>query len=589
MVQNILINICQATPSSEFKSLLITTILVFTIIVLFQWFKITKLKKRLLNNKESHFQAAEEKFSLSTEQPSLIADITVQKNIVHKNIEHELDEQTRFLNNIIDNIPQSIFWKDLNSKYLGCNINFAEYLGLEKPSDIIGKSDKDVNPKHELVDTAGDREVIKLGKGYLNREQQRTTAGGIQKTFLISKVPLKDSKGSITGIVGMFTDITDRKLIKELLHQSQKMDSIGQLAGGVAHDFNNMLGGIIGASELLGLKLKESPELMIYINMIKESSKRAAELTLQLLEFSRKETASSNPMDVHDSIGRAIDILYRSIDKIIVIDQQLTAEHAIINGDLAQIQNAILNLALNARDAMPEGGTLTFSTRNINLSEESCEKYNYDTQPGPHIVIEIKDTGQGIPQEIIKHIFDPFFTTKETSKGTGLGLATVYTTIKNHHGIIEVISEPDSGSIFTLYLPVLESELDKKDETDQIISGNGTILVIDDEPIVRLVTAEILKDLGYQVVTANDGIEGVKKYQDNSIDLVLLDMIMPNMNGSDCFNKIKELDQEAKIIAISGFSRDIIMKELYENGLLDFITKPINRAVLSKAIDKSLK
>lgn len=396
-------------------------------------------------------------------------------------------------------------------------------------------------------------------------------------------------KGDTATLVIM-TDVTELKLIEEQLYQSQKMDSIGQLAGGVAHDFNNTLGGIIGASELLELKLKDRPDLLEFINLIKDSSNRASELTHQLLDFSRKEKICLNPMNMHDTVTKSVDILKRSIDKMIIIEQDLKANNPIIRGNVAQIQNAILNIALNARDAMPKGGTLTFKSHNKELSEQCCAKYNNKLTPGKYIIIEINDTGTGIPSEIREHIFEPFFTTKGSSKGTGLGLATVYKTIQNHNGLIDVISDEGIGTTFKLFLPTCHTDYDISENSDEVIQGRGTILLADDEPIVRAVTEQLLNEIGYDIISAKNGDEAVRKYNENidKIDLVILDMVMPEMNGPTCFNKIREINKDAKIIAISGFTREMVTDELLDKGLLGFIKKPINRIELSNVIAKSI-
>ena len=389
----------------------------------------------------------------------------------------------------------------------------------------------------------------------------------------------------------------DRKRIRtafeeseERLRQSEKMDSIGKLAGGIAHDFNNMLAAILGAAELIEIKLpSEDTGSHEMINLIKGAARRSAELTRNLLTFSRQQKTGSTLMDIHNIINDALAMLKLTLDKQIKLATKLEAETTSLIGDPSQIQNAILNLGINARDAMHEEGTLTISTKNIIFDQVYCSTSSFDLSPGKYIEIEVSDTGSGISKEIQKRIFEPFFTTKGHGNGTGLGLAAVYGSICMHGGAISVYSEPGTGTVFHIYLPMESDEkttLGSIDDNDLIPHGSGCILVIDDEEIIRTTAKMLLTNLGYKVILAVDGIDGVAQFKKHSdkINAVVLDMIMPKMNGSDTFREIRKIAPGAKVILASGFMRDHSVSDLKKEGVMGFIAKPYQRGELARLL-----
>jgi CheY-like chemotaxis protein len=369
------------------------------------------------------------------------------------------------------------------------------------------------------------------------------------------------------------------------------MDSLGQLTGGIAHDFNNMLGGILGYGQLLAAKLSDE-KLKLYAERIVETSKRATDLTSKLLTFSRKGRKISTPVDIHSCIGDATEILERSIDKKITIEKQLKADNSIIMGDPALFQNIILNLGMNSRDSMPQGGLISITTENILLNKELCSQNSFNLMPGCYIKITVEDNGAGIDEKHLEHVFEPFFTTKQQRKGTGLGLATVYGAVREHNGSITVESELNKGTKFEILLPVssIQTSPEKKPD-ERIICGSGLILIIDDEEIIRSMTTELLEDLGYEVVSANNGNEGVRLFSEyrDKIDLVILDMVMPEMNGEECFRKIMKLNPQAKVIICSGYVNGANIDSLKNEGVIDFIKKPFNPGIFSHIIYEALK
>jgi len=384
------------------------------------------------------------------------------------------------------------------------------------------------------------------------------------------------------------------QLNQERLRQSEKMDSIGQLAGGIAHDFNNMLAGILGAAELLQRRLpKEDTKNKQMVTLIKATAVRAAELTSQLLSFSRRNKLAVRSFDLLEIIRDTISLLERSLNKQVEIKTIHPDTEITVLCERSQLQSALLNLGINAGDAMGGKGTLTIKTQIVDFNQSYCDASPFDLNPGLHAEVSVRDTGGGIPPEISKHIFEPFFTTKEQGKGTGLGLAAVYGMVCNHHGAITVYSEIDVGTIFHLYIPMTTKESNNPIEPATTYPlGSGCILVVDDEEIIITTTKMTLNDMGYEVLTAANGEEAVAIFRTEHahINLIILDMIMPKMGGIDTFWALREIDPEAKIIIASGFSKDNSITELKDaGGLVDFIGKPYHRRDLEQIIAGSLQ
>ncbi len=419
----------------------------------------------------------------------------------------------------------------------------------------------------------------------------------IKKTGTIIEIsgsyaPIFDSPGNIVGIILVFRDITEKNKIAEQLHQAQKMDVVGQLAGGVAHDFNNMLSGIMGSAELLSYETADNPKLKRYIDLIIESAKRSANLTSQLLAFSRKVKTVSTPVNIHDLIRAAIDLLERSIDKKISIVTELNALNSFTIGDPGLLQNAILNLSINARDAMTDGGTLTISTADVILDSGLIKNNSFNLEAGPYIEIDVADTGSGIAKDIISRIFDPFFTTKPAGKGTGLGLSGVYGTVREHKGAVNVYSEPDRGTVFKIYLPQSNETSGAITQTPTLITkGTGCILVIDDELLIRNTAHGILMTAGYDVILAEDGITGTEIYsaEKERVSLVILDMIMPKISGKETFQRLREINPEVKVIFSSGFNNDGTVQDLLNSGARGFIQKPYQMSDFTRLVDQVIR
>jgi CheY-like chemotaxis protein len=363
------------------------------------------------------------------------------------------------------------------------------------------------------------------------------------------------------------------------------MESIGTLAGGIAHDFNNILGGILGYASLMKTKTTESHPFFNYIDVIEKGAIRASELTAQLLAFARGGKYDSKPVNLNRIVNETLKIIQETFDKSVVIRTRLFDDLPTVEADAGQMQQALMNLCINAADAMPDGGILTLETGIETIAEKST-RTEMEIAPGPCVVLSVSDTGSGMGKDTVQRIFEPFYTTKEQGKGTGLGLSMVYGVVKNHGGLVRVDSRPGKGTTFRIFLPISgepeEVELAMK---DGVKGGKELILVVDDEEPIRSIAKEILEEFGYRVLLAEDGQEaiGIYREQKEEIDLVILDMIMPNMGGRETFTKLKELDSNIKAVLSTGYSRDGKAQEILDEGMMGYIQKPYQvKALLSK-------
>ena len=385
-------------------------------------------------------------------------------------------------------------------------------------------------------------------------------------------------------------DAAEQKRLEERLRQTQKMEVIGQLAGGVAHDFNNMLTAILGSAELLERCVMENPTATKLLANIKKAASRSADLTGQLLAFSRKGQKKDVRVCIETTIHEVISLLERTIDKNITLETRLIAKNTDVTGDPSLLQNALLNLGVNARDAMPEGGVITFTTANVELDSSYCESSAFNITPGPYIEIAVSDAGTGITEENIQHVFEPFFTTKEVGKGTGLGLAAVYGTITDHLGCINIYSEPGIGTVFKIYLPLSGGKKTVAPSADELIRGSGGILLVDDEEILRDVGKSLLEELGYRVYLAEDGEQALEVYarDKKDISLVILDMLMPRMGGKETLVRLMDEYPDIRVLISSGFHQERTVDDLVKLGARGFLQKPYIKQELGKAVAEAL-
>jgi two-component system cell cycle sensor histidine kinase/response regulator CckA len=392
------------------------------------------------------------------------------------------------------------------------------------------------------------------------------------------------------SVVGFFSDVTEKQNMLEERRQAEKLSAIGQLAGGIAHDFNNQLTCISGLAELLHEDLEKMPEQRQFVVNILTAVQRSSKLTRQLLAFARKGKYEMRQVDIHELIEEVINLLKHSIDKRIVIEKRLLASPSCSQGDPAQLQNALLNLALNARDAMPDGGVIRFETDRL----KGKGIVDNDAGTAELIRVRITDTGHGMSPDVLAHTFEPFFTTKDPGKGTGMGLAAVYGTMKNHGGTVHLESEKGKGTTATLFLPA-ESCPSKQAEETSLYSvyssgSNYHVLLVDDEAMIRDLVRRMLEKASFQVATAADGEEALHylALHAEEVDLVILDMIMPRMDGRTTFRRMKEIVPDIKVLVASGYSMEETTQTILDEGVLGILQKPFQREELLSALDRVL-
>lgn len=417
-------------------------------------------------------------------------------------------------------------------------------------------------------------------------------AGGRLLWIDFSYKPIYDDNGNVAMVIPEWRDITDVRLMEEQLHHSQKMDAIGQLAGGVAHDFNNMLSAITGTAELLMHDDPGEEMRREYLEIILKAASRAADLTQKLLSFARKGKKASTAINVLQVLKDSVAILARTVDKRVTITVNNLAETYSIIGDNSQLQNVFINMGINACHAMPEGGNLTFTLRNTPLDAIFCAHSPFAIEPGNYLEIEIQDSGCGMSPEVRSRIFEPFFTTREPGKGTGLGLSAVYGTVQDHHGAITVYSEVGVGTSFHIYLPLAEDgeEVSAPAEAHPLPSS-GLALLIDDEDIIRITARAMLESLGFEVLTADGGEQGLEIFsaRHGDISFVILDMVMPVMGGREVFARLRAIDPRPPVIISSGFSKSEDLAQMQDGGMAGFIHKPFRLVDLSRAISNALR
>ena len=393
------------------------------------------------------------------------------------------------------------------------------------------------------------------------------------------------------AILSFVVDVTQEKSLRAQLLQAQKLEAIGTLAGGVAHDFNNLLQVVIGYSEVMLSRKQQSDRDYTDIQKICEAGKRGAELVKNLLTFSQKIEPRHVPVDLNHEILQIRDLLAHTIPKTIRIDLDLSDDLKKIYADPSQVGQIILNLAVNARDSMPDGGTLTISTTNSVISTDHSE-FSRGVKKGEYVLLTVSDTGHGIDDELIPHIFEPFFTTKAVGKGTGLGLATVYGIVKQHNGHITCDSRSGIGTTFNVYVPTLitEKDTEKLMVETPVIGGNETLLLVEDEELVRDLGREILADFGYEVIVAENGKLALDIFQEQKdrISLVILDLIMPEMDGRRCLKEILQMDRSARVLIASGYSEDITFDDEILSTAKGFIRKPYDMRTLLQTVRKIL-
>ncbi len=494
-----------------------------------------------------------------------------------------------FLGTLIDTIPVPVFYKDNKGRYLGFNKAFENFFG-ETKDHLIGKSVFDINPR-ELAEVYHKKDAELLMNGGVQQYESKVkNALGEIRDVVFFKGSFTDANGNIDGLIGTVLDMTEKIKIEEQLRQAQKMDAIGRLAGGVAHDFNNMLSVIIGHAEILREDMEKTGLATTNLEQIHDAAKRSANLTKQLLAFARKQTIEPKILNLNQVLEDMLKMLNRLIGEDIDLTWIPGKDLWAVKMDVSQVDQVLANLCVNARDAINENGKVTIETGNTEISEEYCKDHP-DFISGKFVMLAVSDDGSGMDKETVRNLFEPFFTTKTMKKGTGLGLATIYGIVKQNNGFIHVYSEPGKGTTFKIYMPVCEDAQEtavvEKSTKEIAETGNETILLVEDEVSILEMTKEMIQRLGYTVLAASTPKEaihlaaGPDKIQ---IHLLLSDVVMPEMNGYELSKRLLGIYPDLKCLFMSGYTANVIVHHGVIQEGIHFIEKPFLRHDLGRKI-----
>jgi two-component system cell cycle sensor histidine kinase/response regulator CckA len=492
---------------------------------------------------------------------------------------------------LYEQAPDMYHMVDTDGRIVKCNATESKALGYHK-LDLIGMRWSD------LCAGAGREELEERLKQFaagsvrsFTLEVEMRHQNGALLNVSVRAVPVYEG-GKYTGARVVMRDITAQKQLERQLVQAQKMESLGTLAGGIAHDFNNLLTGVIGYAALLKRRLEPDSPLYRYADTIEKSGQRAAELTRQLLTFARTAALQFRLINLNEVARETAALLSRSLEKQILLEMNLASDLRYVQADPVQMEQVLLNLCVNARDAMPEGGKLTISTRNRTPDTDKPDP-RFENLPADCVILSIADTGHGMDAETCARIFDPFFTTKEPGKGTGLGLAMVYSIISQHNGRIIVESDVGTGTTFHLYLPASDQSATVKPEEagDRFLRISGRVLVVDDEAGICDLMRDTLTGFGLIVYTVESGQEAVSFYRERAsdIDLVIVDLMMPDMDGRETFWQLRANDPGAPILLMSGYSDDATVHALLRAGARGFLRKPWNRQELFAVVRQAME
>lgn len=517
---------------------------------------------------------------------------------------------------LLENLEQSIFLKDAELRIIAVNRRYCEAVGRPE-AEILGKTDLDFYPV-ELAEKyrADDRRVLTEGRR-LELEEQNLYKGKIRRVRVI-KTPVRDNAERIIGVLGIFWDVTEQHALEEQLRQSQKMEAVGQLAGGVAHDFNNLLTAILGNLSLMQAVLPSDDPQRPLLDATERAAWRAATLTRQLLGFSRRTLLHPEPLSTNQTVHEVADLLQRTIDPRITLRTNKAEDLWPVLADPNQMSQVLMNLCLNARDAVTplldgsrchqpsgtltvqlgspdlptadESATILLETRNVTLTVEDVSD-QVQARPGEFVRLRVCDNGTGISPESQAHIFEPFFTTKGPGKGTGLGLAMVFGIVQQHRGWIECHSVQGHGTRFDIFLPRhhASAAVNVAPPPRKPAGGNESILLVDDEPLVRNLGRAILEKFGYRVLLAHDGQDAIEVFlrERVRIDLIVLDLTMPRLSGRDAMRQLRNLDADVRIVLASGYSAEHITEEDHEH-VLGFVSKPYRPEDLAGVVRAAL-
>ena len=509
---------------------------------------------------------------------------------LHETIEN-LESQIDFIENVVESLSHPLYVIDANDytvKMANSAANFGKLTSDSKCYMLTHKSD---TPCSEPDHPCPIEEVKKTGKPTMMQHQHFSDEDGAMHIFEIYGYPIFNAEGEVSQIIEYNIDVTEKKGLEAQLRQGQKLEAIGSLASGVAHDFNNLLTTILGYGELVLIKLRKGDPQREKIEAIYEAGQKASMLTRQLLAFSRKQVLEMKVVNINDLLVNLTKMLTRVIGEDVKIIMHLEPDTGNIKADPGQIEQIVMNLAINARDALPGGGSITIETQKIALDEEYC-KHHAEVDPGEYVALCVTDNGMGMSAEVIEKIFEPFFTTKAKGTGTGLGLSTVYGIVKQHKGHIYVYSEIGRGTTFKIYFPkIKEAAADKNVKAlPAMEKGTETILITDDEASIRKLIRDTLEPLGYTIFEAADGEEALALFNrtEAKIDMLFTDVIMPKMNGKKLAETLLAQNPQLKVLYMSGYTDNVIVHQGVLDDNVEFINKPLVPSILTKKIREVL-
>jgi PAS domain S-box-containing protein len=516
----------------------------------------------------------------------------------HKIAQEEIKRQAEFLQILMDAMPYPIFFKDRQGRYLGCNRAFERFYGLSK-EQLAGKTVFDIAPP-ELAEVyyQADEDLFAQPGTQTCEAVTRSTAGK-RHEVVFHKATFESPDGKLAGLVGAVIDITahkqaeeEKKKLRDQLEGARRVESIGRLAGGVAHDFNNMLGVILGNTELALASTDPAAPLSTTLEEIRKAAEHSVDLTRQLLAFARKQTVTPRILDVNATVDTMLTMLRRLVGEDIELAWAPGSDIWPVRIDPTQIDQILINLAANARDSINGVGLLSLHTQNIVADATYC-RANAGLTPGEYVMLTVSDNGRGMDRKTRANIFEPFFTTKQQGKGTGLGLATVYGIVKQNHGAINVDSEPGGGTTFKICLPRHVGQADNSPSqaaTTSPAGGSETVLLVEDEPMLLELTEIMLKKLGYTVLTAAAPGEAIRLAQDHRerIHLLMTDVVMPEMDGRNLAGRLESRFPRLKRLFMSGYTADVIAHHgVLEEGV-HFIQKPFSLKDLAAKVRQAL-
>jgi PAS domain S-box-containing protein len=525
--------------------------------------------------------------SLAMINRELVRNITERKKA-----ERSLEQSKAFNAKILETVDEGFIVIDAQFKILSANNAYLSQVKLPL-QEVLGKKCHEIShhlsvPCHEAGEDCSASLTFASGNPHIAVHRHQNTKGGLVMVE-IKSYPVKDGSGKVISVIEVVNNITDKINLEAQVSHSQKLEAVGHLAGGIAHDFNNILTAIIGYGSLAKRKMKKDDPAIHDLQQILESADRAANLTRGLLAFSRKQIISPRPVNVNDIVKNIEKLIMRLIGEDIVPQIILTNRKATVLADSGQIEQILMNLTTNARDAMPEGGSLIVRTETAALGDDFIRAHGYG-KPGMYVLLSVQDSGRGMDGKTKESIFEPFFTTKEVGRGTGLGLSIVYGIVKQHNGYIECDTELGKGTTFKIYLPMIRGDFEAKDDKIQPVvrGGTETVLVAEDDHAVRSLIKEILTLHGYSVIEAANGEDAIAKFKEHSdsVHALLLDVLMPGKSGKDVYDEIRGAGHDVKAIFMSGYTADVIHKKGILDGELAFIAKPVTPSeLLSKLRD----